>query len=225
MTLEELRGLLNEKGASFEEKSIQNGTQVRCQDGEIFSVYETGKVVCGGKRTELTNLVEGRLPQGRARPAVAAQPATQDAIFIVYGHDEQTRNELELLLRRMGLNPVIFANLPAEGHTIIEKLESYIGQGGKAAYACVLLTPDDEGHKAGEPALKKYRARQNVVLELGMVLAKLGRKRVAILRKKTVEPPSDIDGLLYIPFEERVEEIKLRILQELEAAGFKPKLS
>jgi predicted nucleotide-binding protein len=57
-----------------------------------------------------------------------------------------------------------------------------------------------------------------------MVLAQLGRKRVAILRKKTVEQPSDIDGLLYIPFEERLEEIKVRIFQELEAAGFKPRL-
>ncbi len=225
MTLEELRGLLREKNILFDEKPIQNGTQVRCKkDGEIFSVYDTGKVVCGGRITDITTLVQSRIQPGSAAGPIAVQPAAPDAIFIVYGHDEQSRNELELLLRRMGLHPVIFANLPAEGHTIIEKLESYIGQGGKAAYACVLLTPDDEGHKAGEPGLKKYRARQNVVLELGMVLAKLGRKRVAILRKKTVEQPSDIDGLLYIPFEERVEEIKLRIFQELEAAGFKPKL-
>jgi len=61
-------------------------------------------------------------------------------------------------------------------------------------------------------------------LELGMVLAKLGRKRVAVLRKQTVEQPSDIDGLLYIPFAERVEEIKLDIIKELQAAGFKPRL-
>jgi predicted nucleotide-binding protein len=222
MTLKELRTLLHEKGVAFGEKPIQNGTQVQCKDGEKFSVYNTGKVVCGGKITALTHLVEAE-KDGAAR-AAAAQPVAQDAIFIVYGHDTPTRDDLELLLRRAGLHPVILANLPAEGDTIIEKLESYIGRGGKAAYACVLVTPDDEGHKAGEPEHKKYRARQNVVLELGMVLAKLGRKRVAILRKRTVEQPSDIDGLLYIPFEERVEEIKLRIFQELEAAGFKPKL-
>jgi len=225
MKLEELRVFLTGKGVSFEETPIQNGTQLRCSGGEIFSVYKTGKVVCGGKITDLTQLVEAR-KAGRpaAEAAVAPAVATQDAIFIVYGHDTATRDELELLLRRMGLHPIILANLPAEGDTIIEKLESYIGRAGRAVYACVLVTPDDEGHKAGEPGLKKYRARQNVVLELGMVLAKLGRKRVAILRKKTVEQPSDIDGLLYIPFEERIEEIKLRIFQELEAAGFKPKL-
>jgi predicted nucleotide-binding protein len=56
----------------------------------------------------------------------------------------------------------------------------------------------------GESDKKKYRARQNVVLELGMVLARLGRKRVAILRKKTVEQPSEIDGLIYMSFDEKV---------------------
>lgn len=225
MTLEELRDLLKQRGVQFTEKAIQAGTQVRCKDGEIFSAYETGVVVCGGKVTGLTGVVKERLQPGAMLPAGGVHPAVvQEAIFVVYGHDEKARDELELLLRRMGLHPVILANLPAEGDTIIEKLESYIGQAGKAVYACVLLTPDDEGHKAGEPGLKKYRARQNVVLELGMVLAKLGRKRVAILRKKTVEQPSDIDGLLYIPFEERLEEIKIAILKELQAAGFNPKL-
>ena len=67
-------------------------------------------------------------------------------------------------------------------------------------------------------------ARLNVVLELGMVLANLGRKRVAILRKKTVEQPSDIDGLIYIPFDEHIDEIKIKLYRELQAAGYKPKL-
>jgi predicted nucleotide-binding protein len=48
------------------------------------------------------------------------------------------------------LKPVVFANPPAAGETIIEQLEAYIGEHGKAAYACVLLTPDDEGYKVGE---------------------------------------------------------------------------
>lgn len=222
MKLDAVKEMLVERGIEFEEKEVQHGTQLRCKDGEVFTVYKTGKLVCGGVLTDLTRLIDAA-QQGRAA-ARPAQPAVDNAIFVVYGHDTPARDELELLLRRMGLNPVILANLPAEGETIIEKLESYIGQKGKAAYALILVTPDDEGHKAGEPGLKKYRARQNVVLELGMVLAKLGRKRVAILRKKIVEQPSDIDGLLYIPFEDKIEEIRLNIFKELQAAGFNPKI-
>ena len=89
----------------------------------------------------------------------------------------------------------------------------------------MLLTPDDEGHKAGKPEEKKYRARQNVVLELGMVLAKIGRRRVAILHKESVELPSDIHGLIYIGFQERVEEGKTKLFNELRQAGYNPHLS
>jgi predicted nucleotide-binding protein len=223
MAPDEIRAVLQEQNIPFEEKAIQDGTQFRCRDGEIFSVYKSGKLVCGGKITDLSKLIE-KQSQGVKAVRAVPQPAPAAAIFVVYGHDKQARDDLELLLRRMGLNPVIFANLPAEGETIIEKLEAYIGHGGKSDYAFVLVTPDDEGQKVGDVGPLKYRARQNVVLELGMVLAKLGRKRVAILRKQTVEQPSDIDGLLYIPFAERIEEIKLRIIQELQAAGFNPRL-
>jgi len=105
---------------------------------------------------------------------------------------------------------------------VIEKLERYLGEHGGVAYACVLLTPDDEGHLVGHAEEKKYRARQNVVLELGMVLARLGRARVAILHKQSVELPSDIAGLIYIAFQERVEEVKANLFKELQSAGYKP---
>jgi predicted nucleotide-binding protein len=220
MKAEEIKQFLIEQGIECDEKEIQKGTQIRCTSGEVFSVYKTGKLVIGGKQTAISEAV-AKFSKGDAVPVGQAKG---QEIFVVYGHDTAARDELELMLRRMGLNPIIFANLPGAGETIIEKLESYIGQNGKAAYACVLVTPDDEGFKVGEADKKKYRARQNVVLELGMVLASLGRKRVAILRKKTVDQPSDIDGLVYIPFDEKVEEIKVHVFKELEAAGFKPKM-
>jgi predicted nucleotide-binding protein len=55
------------------------------------------------------------------------------------------------------------------------------------------------GNAVGKDDERKHRARQNVVLELGMLLAKLGRPRVAILLKNqaTMERPSDLQGLIY----------------------------
>ena len=55
-----------------------------------------------------------------------------------------------------------------------------------------------------------------------MVLARLGRRRVAILHKQSIELPSDIAGLLYIPFTERVDEVKNRLFNELREAGYHP---
>jgi hypothetical protein len=91
----------------------------------------------------------------------------------VYGHDLAARNGLELLLRRMGLKPIVLADLPAAGDTIIEMLEKYLRDARNVGYACVLLTPDDQGHRVGAPEETKHRARQNVILELGMVLSRL----------------------------------------------------
>src|SRR5690606_32478565 len=109
------------------------------------------------------------------------------------GHDTEARDQLELMLLRMNIKPVILGNMAPDGKTIIEALIASTD----VPYAVVLLTPDDEGHKAGDESRKAFRARQNVVLELGMFLAKLGRERVAILHKGNLELPSDIHGLIY----------------------------
>lgn len=101
-------------------------------------------------------------------------------MFVVYGHDITARTQLEAMLRRWNIEPLILDQLPSEGQTVIEKLENYTQ---KAHYAVVLATPDDEGNPMGKEDERQYRARQNVVLELGMLLALLGRKKVAILIK------------------------------------------
>jgi predicted nucleotide-binding protein len=223
MTPDELRDVLRSRGIRYDERAVQNGTQFRCPDGEIFTVYNTGKCVIQGSRdTELARAVQECTPAGHV---VVPRPAQSGLgpVFIVYGHDEAARNELELLLHRMGLEPIVLVNLPAKGDTIIEKLEHYLGEHGDVGFACVLLTPDDEGHRAGRPGELRPRARQNVVLELGMVLARLGRRRVAILIKQQVEQPSDIAGLIWIGFNEKVAEVGWKLFRELKEAGYDPK--
>lgn len=226
MKAEDLRDFLKQRQICFKEDRIQRAMRIRGPEGEIFCVYDTGKFVLqGNRKSGLASTVEEWASKGSAAGGGAAVlPEAGDApVFIVYGHDIAARDNLELLLRRMGLNPIVLANLPAAGDTIIEKLERYLGEHGNVGFACALLTPDDQGHRAGQPEEIKYRARQNVVLELGMVLSRLGRPRVAILHKQSVELPSDIAGLIYIPFQERVDEVKTALFKELENAGYKPR--
>lgn len=233
MILDDIRALLTQRQAKFTERPIEHGTQFRCTTGEVINVYDSGRVVVQGTRTPLgeavRHLVEGATTESAPVPAATddsrSGPPTglNRSVFIAYGHDQAARDALELLLRRLGMDPIVLQNLPAAGDTIIEKLERYIGEHGNVGFACVLLTPDDEGYKAGRSEEKKYRARQNVVLELGMVLSKLGRRRVAIIHKQSVEQPSDIAGLIYIPFNERVDEVKALLFRELQNAGFNPR--
>jgi len=63
------------------------------------------------------------------------------------------------------------------------------------------------------------RARQNVILELGYFMGKLGRRRVAALYSPDVELPSDIHGLGYIAVDP-AGAWTFRLSTELASAGF-----
>lgn len=227
-TKDEVENELNNRGWFLNKREILHGIQFTLTDDTPIDWYEkSGRVVVKGKDTKLRN--EASLLFGESSPETATPvqtskiPTENKRVFVVYGHDEMARNELELILRRLKLEPIILQNLPPDGDTIIEKLEK---NATKSDYAFVLITPDDEGCKKDCHTEMKPRARQNVVLELGMMLTKLGRKRVAILIKDTnIEKPSDINGLIYINFKAHVDEINPRIGACLEQAGFKVSLS
>jgi len=155
--------------------------------------------------------------------------ALKKEVFITHGKDLKPLNELKAMLVDFGLTPVVLSEQPSMGRTVMEKLEAYSDVG----YVFVILTPDDLGGYAelgsawSRPArLRKFlktaytRPRQNVVLEFGFFVGKLGRDRVACLLKKPVEQPSDMQGIVYISFKESLEEIRAEILKELRAAGY-----
>ena len=222
---------LREKDWFLSKDKIEYGVQFVLDDHSTrVNCYDSGKVVVQGKDTDLKRAAEqlfGQKDQSptrqNSRVPVRGSVDAPTQVFIVYGRDKPARNELELLLLRLRLQPIVLENVPGAGDTIIEKLEDLTD----ADFACVLLTPDDEGRKkdpgtSGSEKLRP-RARQNVVLELGMVLARLGRHRVAILVKgddEHLERPSDVDGLLYIPFSEHVDEAKNALAANLQKAGF-----
>jgi len=220
MNIDEAKRRLNSAGCkvtSEERLANDSGFQLRIANGAIVNIYDTGSVVVQGKEKEEVERcleVEGKVAVARAREA------TSNKVFVVYGHDTTAKTQLEAMLRRWGLDPLILDQLPSEGQTIIEKLETYTG---KVDFAVVLATPDDEGHKANRPDEKSYRARQNVVLELGMLLAKLGRSKVAILLKQSerMERPSDIQGLIYIPFKDDLaKDAAVLLAKEMAAQGY-----
>ena len=72
-------------------------------------------------------------------------------------------------------------------------------------------------------SLFRLRARQNVVMEFGYFWGLLGRDRVCCLYKGDVELPSDMHGIVYVPFKQSVNETRSMIVRELKAAGYEIK--
>jgi len=155
--------------------------------------------------------------------------ALRKEVFISHGKELKPVNELKSMLCDFGLTPVVLSEQPSMGKTVMEKLEAY----SEVGYVFVILTPDDLGgfaelgSKWSRPArLRKFlktahpRPRQNVILEFGFFVGKLGRDRIACLLKKPVEQPSDMQGIVYLSFKESLDEIRAEIKKELKAAGY-----
>jgi len=116
-------------------------------------------------------------------------------VFIVHGHDNAAKEGTARFLEKLGLQPIILHEQPSGGRTIIEKFEMF---SRSASFAVVLLTPDDVGAVSSNSANLQPRARQNVVLELGYFMGRLGRDRVCALYSGGIELPSDYQGVIYV---------------------------
>lgn len=140
--------------------------------------------------------------------------------FIVHGHDHQSLYELKDYLQntlKLG-EPVVLRQMPGLGKTLIEKFER---EAEAVELIFVLLTPDDKAASLVDPDTEKRRARQNVILELGFFLGKLGREsgKILLLHKGFIEIPSDIIGIEYIDITNGIESAGESIRRELKASG------
>ena len=223
MTIEEVQAILESNSLKVVKNARlpnDSGTRLALNGGGIINVFDSGKLSVQGKGAEMIKaLFDAEASNSDSAMSIAA-PVKPTRVFVVYGHDGTSRTQLEAMLRRWGLDPLILDQLPNEGQTIIEKLED---ASKDVHFGVVLATPDDEGFRANREDERAYRARQNVVLELGMLLTMLGRKKVVVLFKQqdNMERPSDIQGLLYIPFRDDIaKDAGVLLAKELATAGF-----
>ncbi|MER9209611.1 nucleotide-binding protein [Mesorhizobium sp. M0771] len=217
-SFDELQNAVIATGKQGEWSEGKNGHVIfRTKLGHVLNWWSSnGTLTCQGLDPDKF-LPEVQAALGNPVPVVVATEAKK--IFVVHGHDSEARDQLELVLLRLGLKPFILQNSDSGGKTIVEALEQSIYK--DAAFGIVLLTPDDYAYSGKETdADRKPRARQNVILEMGMVMAALGRPNMAILQKGTLERPSDTDGILRIEFNTHVKEIVNKLVQRLQSAGF-----
>ena len=147
------------------------GTVLKLANGAIVNCWDSGKVNCQGKNCkEVEALISGSVRTNVNRK-----------VFVVYGHDLNARTQLEAMLRRWDLEPLIIDQLVSSGQTIIEKLEEYTDQ---VNFGIVLATPDDIGYakakeenKALREQLKKVTLtetiKQKVIVQLGAKITSL----------------------------------------------------
>jgi len=163
------------------------------------------------------------IPRG---PAADHPP---DSVFVVHGHDATTLTSVCDTLKEIGVRPIVLSQSLGQSQSLLQK---FLDVAHSARFAVVLLCSDDYGVSrrqydvagVGDRALQ-FRARQNVVLELGFFYGRLGWENVFVLWKDgpdvfpNFERPSDLDGAVFDVIDERGD-WKGTLESKLREAGF-----
>lgn len=186
-------------------------------DGVYYSSFQSGK-------NELINLLNVMLEDLNLTFALETNEKPENAkagqsknIFIVHGHNEEMKLSVARAIEKLKLNPIILHEQPNKGKTIIEKFTA----NSDVAFAIVLLSADDIAYnKKSKPETAIFRARQNVIFELGYFIGKLGREKVIALHEteEKLEIPSDYSGVIFVPFD-KAGKWKFDLVKELKEVG------
>jgi predicted nucleotide-binding protein len=136
-------------------------------------------------------------------------------IFLVNGQDNEMKSAVTQTLQKLDLDPIILHEKPNSEQTLIEKISDY----AHVSFAVVLLSPDDLAYPEEKtPDETKYRAKQNVIFELGYFLGRLGTQNVVAIyrKKKDFEIPSQY-RVLWIEYKTGWY---FELIKELQAANF-----
>lgn len=120
-------------------------------------------------------------------------------IFIVHGHDEAMKQTIARFIENLELKPIILQEQPGGSSTIIERFEA----NSDVSFAIILFSPDDLAYLDNNLGCVKYRARQNVIFEMGYFIGRLNRNRVISLCRDPakLDLPSDYHGIIYIEYD------------------------
>lgn len=179
-------------------------------------VCKQGLLSAKGLLENVMDLLEDESQQKFFKKQSVSKNFQYDKVFIVHGHDGELKQSVARVVEKQNIEAIILSEKGNKGRTIIEKFEDYSDVSG----AICLFTADDLG-KTKNDTIESARARQNVVLETGYFMGRLGRDRVVILADKGIEMPSDLSGVVYT----NTESWEFELLKELKVIGYKVDLN
>lgn len=208
----EYRNTYNSSGQMIGVSDVMRGANINHPQHRFKTLKERVEVKINELESLLAkvNLIHSEVETTRTAAAVQEAAITSnDTVFIIHGHDDAMKKAVQLFLTRANLKDIVLHEQPDKNRTVIEKL---IEEGSSAAYVIALLSPDDT---QGDGTV---RARQNVVLEIGYFIGRLGREKVRLLRKGEVVIPSDLQGILFENYDNEGA-WRIKLLKEMQAAG------
>ena len=148
-------------------------------------------------------------PNSELVQTMAKHPRVQRRVFITHGRSEEWRHVQAYIEKDVNIMTMELAQEASLGMTIIEKL---IDGSEKCDSAVIVMTGDDIDIDG------TAKARENVMHEIGFFQASYGRSRVALLHEVGVSIPTNLSGVVYIPFPKGIVSASFHVLnRELQA--------
>ncbi len=116
-------------------------------------------------------------------------------IFISHGSSKDWLQVQNYIEKDLEIDTLELAQEPNKGRTVLQKLNE---ESDKCSYSVVVMTGDDLISD------EEIRARENVMHEIGFFQGKYGLDKVCLLYEEGTNIPSNIHGLVYIPFPKNI---------------------
>jgi predicted nucleotide-binding protein len=128
----------------------------------------------------------------RANSELAAPVSTTPArVFISHGRANDWNEVQNFIEKDIELPTLELAQEANRGRTVLQKLEE---ESSICSFAVIVMTGDDLDSDGN------LRVRENVMHEIGFFQGKYGLSAVCLLHEEGTNIPSNIHGLVYIPF-------------------------
>lgn len=141
-------------------------------------------------------------------------------IFVVHGYDTDASQQLELMLRCLGITDLQMFDSGSNLNAIFDAFE---GVSRSNDFGLVLMTSDDVGSRGKNDVTSERllpRANQSVILKTGIMLSALTRNRVALIVEGSTNIPSELKCLMRMNYNDSIIEIVPRLRCRLKEENF-----
>lgn len=119
---------------------------------------------------------------------IASKPT---CVFISHGSATDWKDVQAYIEKDLKIQTLELAQQPNKGRTVLQKLED---ESANCSFAVIVMTGDDTDSEGAS------RVRENVMHEIGYFQGRYDLTAVCLLHEEGTNIPSNIHGLVYIPF-------------------------
>jgi predicted nucleotide-binding protein len=159
---------------------------VKMADGADFPCY-FGRNQLQSLERDIEQIFELRASSELAVP-METNPVK---VFISHGRANDWNEVQNFIEKDLDISTLELAQEANRGRTILQKLDD---EASRCSFAVIVMTGDDQDSE-GKP-----KARENVMHEIGYFQGKFGLSAVCLLHEEGTSIPSNIHGLVYVPF-------------------------